>query len=346
MAHDGAAKPRQESTKHTEAGDASTKILLRGMIWYFNTHKLNVALINRIDFRDSKVFTMIVESFSASSKLRPTQTLQFSEEIAQTKEKLLKAQIKQNKESGTAENPVNLEGLADALSDDDVSESTYLAIYTLSEMVLQQDCDIYMASAFLLHSIASKHVPLSQRRLPLVVFDSDYEIGINDFLTEFSQISRRVIEDSKWTDAMEEEEIESDTVDLVDGRLLRVIIKSMCDNSFNGVLPQAFQKDWELISSIFKKLTKQDLSLEGDPEPESSETVTTDKDVESTEDLAVLPFSSPVFDKHLECIHVTTDTSLSTRMGAMKIYRETTHWHNRKPLNPKYAPAAKVSKWR
>jgi hypothetical protein len=49
----------------------------------------------------------------------------------------------------------------------------------------------------------------------------------------------------------------------------------------------------------------------------------------------------------LECIHVTADTSVAYRLGSMKLYRETSHWHNhRKPLNPKQAPVQKVSKWR
>lgn len=348
MVHDGAGKPKQESTKQTEDGDASAKILLRGMIWYFNTHKLNVALINRIEFRDSKVFTMIVESSSTLKELDLTMALQFTQEITETKQLLVESQNEHNEESEVPIKDINLEELAGALAEEDLSESTYIAIYTLSEMFLQRDCDIYMVSAFLLHTIASKRLPLSQRRLPLVVFDSDYEEVINKVLAKFSTISRRVIENPLWIDTMDDEEIESDTVDLVDGRLLRVIIKSMCDNSFDGVLPPAFQKDWEAISSIFKKLTKEDISLAGDPEPESSETMVTEAEVEpSMEDLAVLPFSNPVFDRHLECIHVNTDNSLSTRMGAMKIYRETSHWHNhRKPLNPKYAPPQKVSKWR
>jgi hypothetical protein len=65
------------------------------------------------------------------------------------------------------------------------------------------------------------------------------------------------------------------------------------------------------------------------------------------EELAALPFTNTVFDKHLECIHIKTDSSLPVKFGTMKIYPETSHWHNhRKPLNSKLLPAQKVPKWR
>jgi hypothetical protein len=54
MAHDGA--PHATGNVKAQYVSASrAKIMLRGNIWWFNTHKLNVALINRVEFRDSKV---------------------------------------------------------------------------------------------------------------------------------------------------------------------------------------------------------------------------------------------------------------------------------------------------
>jgi hypothetical protein len=62
------------------------------------------------------------------------------------------------------------------------------------------------------------------------------------------------------------------------------------------------------------------------------------KDEESAE-LAVMPFSNSVFDKHLECIHVTADESLPARLGVMKLYRETHHWYAAYLIHPKYCVA-------
>lgn len=97
--HDGAGKPGQDSNKHTITSDVLAKTLLRGMIWYFNTHKLNVAIINRIEFRDSKVFTMIVESFTPPSELRLRMTTQFMEEINESKSLLADTQKEYDEES-------------------------------------------------------------------------------------------------------------------------------------------------------------------------------------------------------------------------------------------------------
>ena len=102
--HDGSEKPRQTSVKDTVEGDVLAKILLRGIIWYFNTHKLNVAIINRMEFRDSKVFTMIVESFTLSSRLRLQMTSQFIDEIMNSRQRLSDVQKENDEESKSSSN--------------------------------------------------------------------------------------------------------------------------------------------------------------------------------------------------------------------------------------------------
>lgn len=54
MAHDGSLPTEGKAVVET-AADRRAKILLRGMILWFNTHQLNVALINQNDIRDTKV---------------------------------------------------------------------------------------------------------------------------------------------------------------------------------------------------------------------------------------------------------------------------------------------------
>lgn len=54
MAHDGSLRTEGKAVVEN-APDKRAKILLRGMILWFNTHQLNVALINQNDIRDSKV---------------------------------------------------------------------------------------------------------------------------------------------------------------------------------------------------------------------------------------------------------------------------------------------------
>ena len=343
MAHDGANKKIETTTTDS---DKCAKILLRSMIWYFNTHKLNVALINQIEFRDSKVFTMIVESFTPRAKQKLAMASKFVVETQEYRKRLAEIQGRDSRDDYTIED-VDVERLVEIFAADDLGESSFLAAYTLSLMLKEGNCDIFLASAFILHNIITKHILLSRRRLPLISFDLESEGIIDKFLGSFSDISRNILEDPKWSEAMESQEADCDIMDLVDGRLFRAVIQGMCDKSLSEGIPEAAKEDWRAFHQIVKQLSGQDLSVDGSFESEFNTTATKDDYETKSEALSVLPFSSPVFDEHLKCIYVTADTSISYGMGAMKLYRETTHWHNhRKPLTVKAPNAQVVSKWR
>lgn len=343
MIHDGSS--RSANTVENSEDEKLAKTLLRGMIWWWNTHQLNVALINRIEFRDSKVFTMIVESFTTSSKRKLMMTTQFVTEINETREFLEELRNSDGEELEVSEKTI--QGL---VKDPSVglSESFYLAVYGVSTILKQQDCDLFMASAFILHTVILKHLPLSERRFPLITFDEDFDQQIDEFIAKLSDVLRYAVESSTWIDLVAAKEARQDAVDFIDGRLFRVVIQAMCDNTLQDALPLAARKDWSALSKLVMQLTEQELSMKGSAEPESSETSASKGDFEPvSDDLAVLPFSHPVFDAHLKSIHVDTDASLPSRLGTMKLYRETTHWHNhKKPLTTKPPVVQKVSKWR
>ncbi|KAF8857718.1 P-loop containing nucleoside triphosphate hydrolase protein [Acephala macrosclerotiorum] len=357
MVHDGSGK---ESKFTIAEGDNTTtmrkmsdderlsKKLFRGIIWYFNTHKLNAALINQIEFRDSKVFTMIVESFRPSNKERLVVSASFIESIKATHEQLEVAHSTEKSPLNSSLEVKDVKDLSDALGEDELSENYCLSVYVVAKLLNQEACDVFFASAFILHSIALEHMALSQRRLPLVRFDEDFEEQIEDFMAEISIVLRSAIESARWPSLMEHEDVEIGAVDIVDGRLLRAVMQAMCEGSLKGVIPPAAQPDWELLSGLVAELTEDKLSIEKSEDVISSQSMATASDLEDkAEKLFVLPFSNPVLDKHLECIHVEAEKSLPKRLGAMKLYRETTHWHNhRKPLDVKTGPPVKVSKWR
>ena len=355
MAHDGAVKIGQNSTEETKNDDEIAKVLLRGMIWWFNTHKQNVALINLIDFRDSKVFTMIVESFTPNIRLHPTMKSQFIEEIKSCREELENTGEDSNELFAPAAEFSKLaEKLLATTDDDNVSESSYVSLMTALLLLKGQgdtEHDIALISAFLLHNIASRYLPLSQRRLPLIKFDTKSEEAIDRLLTHSSSIAKRIMEIKGWNSELEEAEVECDIVDLFDGRLLRAIIQAASKEDFISSLPEAAQKEWSSYTHVIKTLSSKDLSSAGAWEAEVTNPEVLMDDTETKpENLSVLPFSSEIFDKHLECIHLDTDTSVTARLGAMKIYRETTHWHTiGKKLNTKLLssePAPVFTKWR
>ncbi|KAG9243714.1 hypothetical protein BJ878DRAFT_509403 [Calycina marina] len=354
MAHDGAAKMGQESSDETSEDDNTSKIILRGMIWWFNNHKQNVVLINSIEFRDSKVFTMIVEGFTLRNKLFLSMARNFEKEMATCRENLEKS-VNVDEDFPLPNDMATWAGkLLDVTDEENVSESSYVSLMAIIVMLKDIDTDEHdtsLMSVLLLHNIATRFLPLSQRRFPLIRFDDDSEQLIERVQTHFSFVAQRIMENKAWNSELEEAEVKCDIVDLVDGRLLRVIIQAIGHEAFVEGLPIAVQKEWVSHRNIIRSLTKKDLTMTGSWEPgitSISESSIVSETVPHS--LAVLPFSSDIFDKHLECIHLDTDTSVASRLGALKLYRETTHWHNiGKKLNTKLLssePAPVYTKWR
>ncbi|PQE07733.1 DEAD DEAH box helicase protein [Rutstroemia sp. NJR-2017a BVV2] len=333
MAHDGTATTNK-----------LVKVVLRGMIWFFNTHKLNVALINRIEFRDTKVFTMVVESLAPLLKDILTNA-DFAEQLEQARDRLTENLDSHGQTTVSLVEELPVDELVNAATNEQLNERSLLAAYATSRILEQDTTDPFIASAFILHTVALNRIPLSERRFPLALFDEDFENKITNFLASFARISTAVLESSEWHNLLTTYEIESNAIDIVDGRLLRMIMKSLCEESGNA-FPEMMQHDWSLLRNLTRELSSCDLSLEESNDVKASKIPTEDRNAENQSDeLTVLPFTSEVFDKHLQCIHIKTDTSLRTNMASMKLYRETTHWHkHKKPSITKAAPAPKYTR--
>lgn len=78
MAHDGALLASGKKEKETIT-DVRAKVLLRGCIWWYHRHGLNVALINRVEFRDSKVGLPVMCLSLLPIAIHPGLRVQFSQ---------------------------------------------------------------------------------------------------------------------------------------------------------------------------------------------------------------------------------------------------------------------------
>ena len=145
MIHDGAAKT---NTRNLVTGDRMSQTLLRGMIWWFNSHNLNVALINRAEFRDSKVFTMVVESVAMETELQIALAEQLTSEIDDTRLALTDLHEEKNKEAMLTVEDLNFEELSSSLDEKETSESFYLAVYVICDMLKRRKSDLFLATAF------------------------------------------------------------------------------------------------------------------------------------------------------------------------------------------------------
>lgn len=340
MSHDGAATAKKPNSSK------KAKTILRGMVWFFNCQKLNVALINRIEFRDSKVFTMIVESMTVSSQLKLLMSSQYAGVLENARVNFAKELQSNISDRSPSLDDETIQKLSAASAKEQLSERSYVSALSASWILKKNTSNSFFASALILHSVMLNHIPLSKRRFPSVDFDGGFEEEVTSFLSLYADAAQAILDCPAWSTFLETNDVTRDSHDLVDGRLFRIVIQAMCDESLDP-FPQCIQDEWFVLCNLTKDLSNQDLSLKGSSDLDSAEIDASEDSELSSEDLTVLPFTNAVFNKHLECINVKTNTSLSTQFGTMKLYRETTHWHNyKKPLITKALPAQKVSKWR
>ena len=123
-----------------------------------------------------------------------------------------------------------------------------------------------------------------------MLFDDDFQEEIDEFLADFSFIARSILDNPKWLIKTEAEELVSDSIDLVDGRLFRAVIQSLYQDSFSDI-PEEFRHDWDIVSNIIKKLSGLDLSLTGSHKSTSINENESDKQ-SGAGALGVLAFSS------------------------------------------------------
>jgi hypothetical protein len=105
-------------------------------------------------------------------------------------------------------------------SDNDTPESFFLTACSI-RTILSRSTDSLFSSAFVLHSILIEHLSLSQRRLPAIKFTKEFDSAIDAYLETFAETATAILSTNIWAKAMED--ITSDIVDIVDGRLFRTV---------------------------------------------------------------------------------------------------------------------------
>jgi hypothetical protein len=203
---------------------------------------------------------MIVESFTPPSKLKLLMTTKFVHEIAVARKSLEESwhhAAPSDVDAVFGDN--DLEEVTEEFSEE-LNESYCLVAYGASKLLKQQACDVFLASAFVLHNIIIKHVRFHS---------GDFEEQIDDFLSAISKVARNEVDNEKWNELMASEEFDGDSIDLVVGRLFRVVIQAMCDNSLHRVVLRAAQPDWALPSGLVVELADEELNLARNIEPAS-----------------------------------------------------------------------------
>lgn len=336
MCHDGAnpipasqdpsilVKSEAERTR-IENQETSRKVAFRAMICWLINQGYNAALINGLEWADTKVMTMVVEGLRRSrltlngirdtASSRSSQDLHFPDDL---ESRLSKLEISKTSKSGRGEIIF--------------TERVLLTIFTLAQVLREDSSCQELALAFLIHTVLIEELPISSRRQNWTSMERDSDAQINRFLSAFAAASVRITQDDCWREALERKDVPCDIVDLVDGRLFRRVVQQTANGFHESKLsPEIVTKLGILTQTLYSTCG---ILLQSDMHGSTPDhTVTTLEDLnvqDGSRNTSVLPFSNRVFDKHLASISISVRNSRLPEGQSARIFREVSHWHNAK----------------
>jgi hypothetical protein len=314
MCHDGSTQSKEQKSS------------FRWMIHWFIIQGYNAALINSLEFLDTKVMAMVLE-FS-KIKIEPIPRSASPAEITRNGESKKDLKIYEQ-----------LSALQDS-DDADLSERELLTLAALAKMIRDENADAKLISLFILHTICLKYYSLGDRR-----FDTKGNEEAQELIQDFATAAYEQLHDPSlyevFDDIMAEE---CDTGDLVDARLFYALCNQVDD------LPDVhseFEARYSTMIALVNKLSGTSYVPRLDLEVISAKAngVTETNGIKDKID-TVMPFANPTFDEHLAPIHLSVDNSISADTNTSnKIFSELTHWHNTKPIVRKGVIGPKLGWW-
>ena len=243
------------------------------------------------------------------------------------------------------------------------SEKEHLSLVALARMLRDNSAAKANVMTFLMHLMIIDEVPISSRRLHLSPMGNTDPM-ILSFTRAFAKYAGGVLSSSMWDQAMNENSVPCNIIDLVDGRLLQLVSKHQ-EDVLKGMtadprLAAKLSMQFKLIQSMsgiesdaaeFKAGTS-----DKDKPRLRNGTVAIDQLVKLPNGSAmegsarppILPFSNPIFDKHLGPIKLSVGPTRAPKFESARIFQEVTHWHSvKRKLDTKSAqtPSAKEKFW-
>ncbi|EME81421.1 uncharacterized protein MYCFIDRAFT_189548 [Pseudocercospora fijiensis CIRAD86] len=315
MLHDGAqADEKAVEDAHANRPWSPDRIALRRMIGAFVERGFNIALVNGLEWRDTKVMTDVLESRRRTGKADesphspPQLSLPPTLDVSEYASKLPSA----------------------------LTQRQRLAILTLAVISRSRQSSgatARLSAAFLLHLALLAHTPLSARRVHVSKPDEETTL----FIDTLSSTAESILNSAAWPEATAHDDADSDLLDLIDGRLFLIVAATK--PSVSSEVKATFDKLLSALQAV-SDASELDPSTAVERSTESTRESPSPATAKST--VRVLPFSNKVFDQHLESVQLKIDSGPEgpKTLAARKIFREVTHWHNaKKPLVQKSVTA-------
>lgn len=225
-----------------------------------------------------------------------------------------------------------------------LTERLVVTLMVLGNMLREDRSHERLAASFLVQSIVIGFSPLGMRRQHLSILKGDQKSRVDSFIGEFSATAQAVLASNTWNQTMEANILPCDISDLVDGRLFASIVVNPIDRPSNHKIDSAFNDLSLALCAI------SDVHLKFPVSTHNTSRRNSKTNGSSIDKISILPFSNPVFDKHLASIELRiTPAKVSDRQTA-RIFQEVSHWHNAKkrldPKNTLVTPATEKEKSR
>ncbi|KAL8716680.1 MAG: hypothetical protein Q9225_006010 [Loekoesia sp. 1 TL-2023] len=355
MTHDGAnpvpldkdprfMKNQDLDPESVEDEELQRRATYRTAIFHFINHGYNVALIDGLEWMDTKytnklkeqqVMTMVVEGTRRSNIAPTIDGTLFA----------LQSDDQQINESNHAENDFS-EGDVDLLfkeatKEGIVTERMLLALAALRAIQKHHLADKRWVMATLIHLLLIMESNLSSRQIEMPAINLRKQRELDRFLATFAGAATKLLQAPFWTKICTTSSLTCDISDLVDGRLF-------CKVWFE--LEHDLER-WHLDPRILSKLQRFATVLSLSDEVDRFLAVRSDlSDARSPSTaiispatlnaVSILPFSHTVFDKHLKSINISVQPQKDPPGRSARVFRELSHWHNaKKRLDPKASHA-------
>lgn len=352
MCHDGAnvaqsaldaeyASQADEARSSIYAQEKHRRTAFRAMICYLINKGYNVALINGLEFIDTKVShaTLLTDSLLIDWCQVMTMVVEGSRRAKSL------SQIEENEGGG-------LEGLAEYSDTFNVSQTLLkinlqppspmskdihkltereaATVVVLGRMLQENLVDESTATVFLLHTSLISCIPLHKRRHGITNSGRDHQSQMVSFLADFSNYSTMLLSADTWAEIMQANQVQCDVSDLIDGRLMETILANGPSITYNSELTVTFER----LARELSMLTGIQLKASAPKALTAPSTKATNGS--STEVITILPFTNPVFDRHLASLSLRVAPSKAGDRLSGRLHQEVSHWHNaKKRLDPK-----------
>jgi len=264
-------------------------------------------------------------------------------------------------EEVNAQEPIPTPNINPTLDSSTILHLQSLAILAKQQVAISPD---YIA-AFILHLVLKRFLSLSQRRISQI--GSGGSLGpvsgkADSFMKLLGMYQLSLLGNSGYANSLFSKisGVESMTgfglADHIDGRLFKYVLENPASIQ-NVEFPPDILAYYSSLMEAFKSDTGQDISHFGLQHPSSStvnypsrcqvphEEAEDDTTEGAQASLRVLPFSNPVFNKHLSCIQLAVDTQLSAQMPTLSPLEKAlyeTHWHSTRRLDDMRAQGDKL----